>query len=407
MKYNPKINEEATEHFGFGSIHPLMPEFLVQGCLEVIYRLEQHLCEIAGMKRATLQPAAGAHGELTGVMLMKAYHQHRGNAHKTVMLIPDSAHGTNPASAALAGFDIVEIPSDARGNVDMEALNKALNDNVAGIMLTNPSTLGLFEENILEIAEKLHALDALLYYDGANLNAVMGYARPGDMGFDVLHYNLHKTFSTPHGGGGPGAGPVAVNEKLVPYLPTPTVEFRDGHYFLNEDAPLSIGPMMPFYGNFGVLLRAFTYILTMGGEGLKRVSEDAVLNANYVAARLKGHWTLSHDRLCMHEFVLNNSDKAAKGFPTLSIAKRLLDYGVHPPTVYFPLIVKEAMMIEPTETESRETLDMFVDLLETIRAEMETAPDLIKQAPTTTVVRKLDEVGAAKNPVFRYRPAIS
>ncbi len=403
MKYNPKINEEAVSQYGFAGLHPLLDDELAQGCLEVIHKLEKWLCEIAGMKRATLQPAAGAHGELTGNMLIKAYHRAKGNLHKKKMLIPDSAHGTNPASAALCGFEVVELPSDERGNVDMAKFREALGEDVAGIMLTNPSTLGLFEENILEIAERLHEVDALLYYDGANLNAVMGYCRPGDMGFDVMHFNLHKTFSTPHGGGGPGSGPVAVNEKLEPFLPVPVVEEDGGRYRLNYDRPQSIGRIMPFHGNFGVMLKAFVYIFMLGGEGLKRVSEDAVLNANYLMARLKERYRVAYDRVCMHEFVVSNTDKAAKGAPTLAIAKRLLDYGIHPPTVYFPLIVKEALMIEPTETETKETLDRFVEVMFRIADEIEDSPELLQEAPVNTPVRRLDEVRASRKPVFRYR----
>ncbi|MDZ7814743.1 MAG: aminomethyl-transferring glycine dehydrogenase subunit GcvPB [Planctomycetota bacterium] len=405
MKYNPKINEEIAANCGFGALHPLMPEYLAQGALEVMFRLEKALCEISGFKHATLQPAAGAHGELTGIMLIKAYHRYHGKTNKNVMLVPDSAHGTNPASAVLAGYKIVELPSDDRGNVDIQAFRGALNDDVAGIMLTNPSTLGLLEENITEIANSLHERDALLYYDGANLNAVMGYARPGDMGFDVMHFNLHKTFSTPHGGGGPGSGPVAVNEKLVPFLPVPTVEHRDDHYFLNYDVPMSIGPLMTYYGNFAVMLRALVYILRNGAEGLKRVSEDAVLNANYVMQRLKEvGYTPSFPRRCMHEFVLNNSDKAKKGARTLDISKRLLDFGIHPATMYFPLIVKEAMMIEPTETESRETLDNFIEVMAQINREIDDNLDLLTQAPHNLPVKRLDDVRASREPVFRYKP---
>ena len=403
MKYNPKINEEACNLYGFGGLHPLLPDEMAQGALEVIYRLERYLCEIAGMKRATLQPAAGAHGELTGVMLIKAYHKHKGNDKKKKMLIPDSAHGTNPASAALAGFEIVEIKSDARGNVDMNAFRSAIDDETAGVMLTNPSTLGLFDENIVEIARLLHEVDALLYYDGANLNAVMGYCRPGDMGFDVIHYNLHKTFATPHGGGGPGSGPIAVSKRLEPYLPIPVVELKDGKYLLDYERSMTIGRLLPFNGNFAVMLRAFVYILSVGGEGLKAVSEDAVLNANYLRVKLAKRYTVAFDRVCMHEFVLNNSDKAEKGAPTLAIAKRLLDYGIHPPTIYFPLIVKEAMMIEPTETESLDTLDRFVNVMMQIADEIETNPELLQEAPVNTPVRKLDEVRASRKPVFRYQ----
>ena len=402
MKYNPKINEEIAGIEGFTSVHPYQPEESAQGCLRVLYEMDRMLSEITGMDRVSLQPAAGAHGELAGLMIIRAYHQSRNDTARTKIIIPDSAHGTNPASAAAAGFDVVEVKSDARGGVDLEALRQAADSNTAGLMLTNPNTLGLFDENIKEIAQIIHDAGGLLYYDGANANAIMGICRPGDMGFDVVHLNLHKTFSTPHGGGGPGSGPVGVKKALVPFLPAPVVEFENNRYRLDEDRPQSIGRVKAFYGNFGVILRAYAYIRTMGPDGLKRASETAVLNANYLMHRLKDDYALPYDRICMHEFVLSNEKQEKNGVRTLDIAKRLLDFGYHPPTVYFPLIVHEAMMIEPTETESRETLDAFADALLTIAQEAESEPEKVRNAPYTTVISRLDEVKAARNPVLTY-----
>ncbi len=401
MKYNPKINEDIARLPGFTQLHPYQSEETVQGALEMMAELSAALAEITGMEQVTLQPAAGAHGEFTGLMIMKAYHEHRGDSKRTKIIVPDSAHGTNPASAAQAGFEVVEIKSHADGSVDIDSLKAALNDEVAGLMLTNPSTLGLFETNIKVIADLVHEAGGLLYYDGANMNAIMGITRPGDMGFDVVHLNLHKTFSTPHGGGGPGSGPVGVRKDLVDFLPVPVVVKQSDRYALDYDRPLSIGKVKSFYGNFGVVLRAYAYVLAMGGEGLKAASEMAVLNANYMKEKLKKHYYLPIDRICMHEFVLSGLGKDSQ-VSTLDIAKRMLDYEYHPPTIYFPLIIKEAMMIEPTETESVETLDAFVDTLIKIAEEAKTNPELLKSAPYNTQVRRLDEVKAARSPVLKW-----
>jgi glycine dehydrogenase subunit 2 len=400
MKYNPKINEDTAGLEGFTAVHPYQDQDTVQGCIRILFEMDKMLSEITGMDRFTLQPAAGAHGELTGLMIIKAYHMHRGDAGRTKIIVPDSAHGTNPASAAMAGFETIEVKSDERGGVDIEALKSAAGPDIAGLMLTNPNTLGLFDENIKEIAKIIHEAGGLLYYDGANANAIMGICRPGDMGFDVVHLNLHKTFSTPHGGGGPGSGPVGVKKDLVPFLPVPLAEYDGSRYSLNYDCPLTIGRVRSFFGNFGVILRAYAYIRTMGPEGLRKVSENAVLNANYLMHRLKGHFELPFDRTCMHEFVLSYKGNKDTGVRTLDIAKRLLDFGFHPPTVYFPLIVHEALMIEPTETESMETLDVFADTLISIAEEAEKDPEKVKNAPYKTYVSRLDEVKAARNPVL-------
>lgn len=404
MKYNPKLNEYVSRMDGFLKTHPYQPEETVQGSLELMYNLDQMLSEITGMERVSLQPAAGAHGEMTGLMIIKAYHQHRGDAKRTKMIIPDAAHGTNPASATVVGFDVVEVKSDARGGVDLNALKELMSDEIAGLMLTNPNTLGLFEENIQEISRMIHEAGGLLYYDGANANAIVGITRPGDMGFDVVHLNIHKTFSTPHGGGGPGSGPVGVKKDLVPFLPKPLVEYRDGRYFLDDDRPLSIGKVKAFYGNFNVMVKAFAYIMSMGGDDLKHMSEVAVLNANYIAAKLKDLYLLPYDRICMHECVLSGQNQKNKGVSTLDIAKRLLDFGYHPPTIYFPLIVHDALMIEPTESESKETLDEFIDVMRQIAHEVDTDPEMVKSAPHNTVVGRLDEAAAARNPVLRWKP---
>ena len=402
MKYNPKINEDVAGLEGFTCVHPYQQADTVQGCLHIIYEMDKLLSEITGMERFSLQPAAGAHGELTGLMVIRAYHQSRGDIARTKIIVPDSAHGTNPASAVLAGFEVVEVKSDARGGVDLEALRLVAGTDTAGLMLTNPNTLGLFDENIKEIAAIIHEAGGLLYYDGANANAILGICRPGDMGFDVVHLNLHKTFSTPHGGGGPGAGPIGVKKELVPFLPVPMVELDNSKYILDFDRPHTIGRVKSFYGNFGVILRAYAYIRTMGPDGLRKVSETAVLNANYLMSKLKDQFIVPYDRTCMHEFVLSGERQADKGVRTLDMAKRLLDFGYHPPTIYFPLIVHESMMFEPTETESRETLDRFADTMVKIAIEADQEPDIVRNAPYNTVVTRLDEVKAARTPVLKW-----
>lgn len=402
MKYNPKRNEKVAGLSGFTSIHPYQAEETVQGALELMYRLQKELEEITGMDQVSLQPAAGAQGELVGMMMIRAYHESRGEK-RTTVIVPDSAHGTNPASAAVAGFKTITIKSNEQGGVDVQALRQAIGPDTAALMLTNPSTLGLFEENIVEIAQIVHDAGGLLYYDGANANAILGYTRPGDMGFDVVHLNLHKTFSTPHGGGGPGAGPVGVKSNLIPFLPVPIVEYKEGSYRLNYDCPQSIGKVKGFYGNFGILLRAYAYIRTMGPEGLKRVAEDAVLNANYMMRRLQPYYDLPFDRICKHEFVLSGKRQKQSGVKTLDIAKRLLDFGFHPPTIYFPLSVEEAIMVEPTETENVDTLEAFIQAMIQIAEEAEQNPDKVKHAPHNTVVNRLDETKAARHPILRYR----
>ena len=404
MKYNPKINEDMARLSGFANVHPLQREDCIQGSLQLLYELDKALCEIAGMDRMTLQPAAGAHGELTGLMLIKAYHEKRGDTKRDKIIVPDSAHGTNPATASMAGYKAVEVKSTADGIVDVEDLKKVIGDgdDIAGLMLTNPNTLGLFEKHIVEMAELIHDAGGLLYYDGANANAIMGHARPGDMGFDVVHFNIHKTFSTPHGGGGPGAGPVGVKEHLVEFLPTPLVEKDGERYFLDYDYPNSIGKVKDFYGHFGILVRAYTYILTMGRDGLKKASEMAVLNANYLLSQLKDDYYLPIDTIYKHEFVLGGLKGEQLEVRTLDIAKRLLDFGFHPPTVYFPLIIREALMIEPTETESKETLDEFAKAMKQIAEEARRDPEILKEAPHDTIVRRPDEVRAARNPVLKY-----
>jgi glycine dehydrogenase subunit 2 len=401
MKYNPKINEDMASNPHFSNIHPYQPEATVQGALELMYNLERKLAEIVGMDGFTLQPAAGAHGELTGLMIMKAYHESRGEKNRTKIICPDSAHGTNPASAAVAGFDVIEIKSDENGAVDLENLKAVLGNDTAGLMLTNPSTLGLFETNISEIAKLVHEAGGLLYYDGANTNAIMGITRPGDMGFDVVHLNLHKTFTTPHGGGGPGSGPVGVKKDLIPYLPVPVIEKAEDGYTLNYDRPLSIGKIKSFYGNFGIVVRAYTYILTMGAEGLKKASEAAVLNANYIKEKLKDYY-LALDTVCKHEFVLAGLKEHGAGISTLDVAKRIIDYGYHPPTIYFPLIVDSAIMVEPTETESVETLDSFIDAMISIAGEAEENPETVKNALSTTAISRPDEGKAAREPVLKF-----
>ncbi|MDD3705483.1 MAG: aminomethyl-transferring glycine dehydrogenase subunit GcvPB [Clostridiaceae bacterium] len=402
MKYNPKINEDMAALGGFANIHPIQPQATVQGALELMYELDGMLSEISGMDRVSLQPAAGAHGELTGLMIIKAYHENRGDKKRNKIIVPDSAHGTNPASAAVAGFEIVEIESDEHGAVDLDKLKAVLNDDIAGLMLTNPSTLGLFETNIKQIADLVHEAGGLLYYDGANTNAIMGIARPGDMGFDVIHLNLHKTFSTPHGGGGPGSGPVGVKSELVKFLPVPVIEKKGDAYILDYDRPESIGKVKSFYGNFGVAVKAYAYILSMGGEGLKDVSRKAVLNANYMMSKLKKYYELPMEQVCKHEFVLSGLLENDNDITTLDVAKRLLDYGYHPPTIYFPLIVSNAIMIEPTETESPETLDSFIDIMIKIAEEAKENPDILKTAPHDTPVRRIDEAKAARSLILKW-----
>ncbi len=401
MKYNPKVNEFLSSLEGF-NIHPNCDDNLAQGSLKLMYNLQKALLEVTGMDAITLQPSAGAHGEMTGMMIIKKYFDSIGEKNRTKVIIPDSAHGTNPASAKMAGFDIVEIKSNSKGQVDIEALKAVLNKDVAAIMMTNPNTLGIFEEGVKEISDLMHANGSLLYYDGANFNAIMGWTNPKLMGFDVVHLNLHKTFSTPHGGGGPGAGPVAVVERLKDYLPTPVVEFDGEKYYRNYNLQHTIGSVKDFYGNFSVLVRAYTYILMMG-KNLKNASENAVLNANYLKEKLKKYYDLPYDEPCMHEFVLTGEkQKHENGVSTLNIAKALMDGNTHPPTVYFPLIVHEAIMIEPTESESKEKLDEFVETMIQIAQESKTNPEKILSAPHTTPVKKIDEVTAARKPDLKY-----
>jgi glycine dehydrogenase subunit 2 len=401
MKYNPKVNEDLARLPGFAHLHPYQPEELAQGALELMYNTQQYLAEIGGMEAISLQPAAGAHGEYTGMMIIRACQESRGEQ-RTKVIVPDSAHGTNPATAALCGYQVVQVKSDARGGVDVQALRQAMDNQVAALMLTNPNTLGLFDENILEIAQIVHEAGGLLYYDGANANAILGIARPGDMGFDVVHFNLHKTFSTPHGGGGPGSGPVGVTAQLEPFLPKPVVSLKQGKYYLDYDRPQSIGKVRSFYGNFGVVVRAYAYMLALGGTGLKEVSQHAVLNANYLMHKLEQDYHLPYPQTCMHEFVATAKQQKEKGVHTLDIAKRLLDFGYHPPTIYFPLIVEEAMMFEPTETESKETLDKFIATMVIIAREVEQTPELVKQAPHNTPIGRPDEAAAARKPVLNY-----
>jgi glycine dehydrogenase subunit 2 len=430
MKYNPKVNEVACRLPGFANSHPLTDSHAVQGSLILIYELQEFLKEIGGFAGVSLQPSAGAHGELTGILMMRKYLMERGEDHRTVVLVPDSAHGTNPATTTMSGLQVVELASDDRGNVDTDDLRAHIakhGDKLVGLMLTNPNTLGLFDEHTMEMCSLVHQAGGLVYGDGANLNAIMGIVKPGDLGFDVMHFNLHKTFSTPHGGGGPGSGPVGCSQALVPYLPGPIAalcecdddcecggacEYHDHEH--DDEGPAtcvhlvmpehSIGRVKAFYGNFGVLVRAYTYIRMLGAEGLRAVSEHAVLNANYLQARLKGIYPIPHgDRICMHEFVAQGRIEGAPDVHTLDIAKRLMDYGhAHPPTIYFPLIVPEALMMEPTETETKETLDQFVDDLTQIAEEARTNPDLLHNAPHRTPVRRLDEVRAARDPILRW-----
>lgn len=401
MKYNPRVNEEVTKYEGFCNLNPNQDDEDSQGSLELLYKLQEALKIITGMDAVTLQPMAGAHGELTGMMIIKKYFEKQNDFRKKV-IIPDSAHGTNPASAVMAGFDIVEIKSNEKGLVDIEELKKVLDKDTAAIMMTNPNTLGLFEEEILEISKIMHNNGSLLYYDGANLNAIMGYTNPKIMGFDVVHMNLHKTFSTPHGGGGPGAGPVGVVEKLAEFLPVPVIEKQNDKYIRNYKKENTIGKVASFYGNFGVLIKAYTYILMLGRD-LRKVSEDAVLNANYLKEKLKKYYKLAYETKSMHEFVLTTENLHDTGVNTLKIAKRLMDYDIHPPTVYFPLIVHEAMMIEPTETESKEVLDNFIDVMIKIMKEIEIEPTNFDNYPSKTVVKKVDEVQAARQLNLKHK----
>jgi glycine dehydrogenase subunit 2 len=408
MKFNPKLNEWAARLPGFAGLHPLAPDEAAQGTLQLLWELEQALAEISGMDAVTLQPAAGAQGELTGILMIRAYHRSRGELERDEVLVPDSSHGTNPATASMAGFKTITVPSAADGGVDLAAFRAALGPRTAAVMITNPSTLGLFEARIGELLDAVHAAGALAYMDGANLNAIMGRFKAGEAGFDVMHFNVHKTFSTPHGGGGPGAGPVGVGATLLPFLPSPRVlREPDGTFRLERqgERPTSIGRMRSYVGNTGVLVRAYAYIRAHGGSGLREVSEDAVLAANYLKHRLAGTYDIPYDRPCKHEFVAAASTiKRETGVRTLDIAKRLIDHGFHPPTIYFPLIVDEGMLIEPTETESVETLDAFADALVAIAREAHETPDVVHEAPHTAPVRRLDEAAAARQPNLRWRP---
>lgn len=404
MKYNPKINERIAGFPGFNATHPEQPQSAAQGNLQLLHNLGKYLCELFGLDEISLQPAAGAQGELTGMMLIRAYLVKRDNNPRKKILIPSSAHGTNPASAALCGYQVVEISSNEKGCLDIQALQNAMNEDVAALMLTNPNTLGLFEEEIGKIAEVLHAKGGLVYLDGANMNAIVGVARPGDFGIDVMHLNLHKTFSTPHGGGGPGAGPVLVKSHLEPFLPIPRIVNNDGVCHLDSNFPDSIGKVHSFYGNFKILARAYTYLLAYGSDHIRNVAEHSVLNANYVKAQLKDTYHLPYDRPVMHEVIFSDKVQNKYDVRTLDIAKRLMDYGFHPPTIYFPLIVPGAMMIEPTESESMETLDSFVSAMKQIAQEAETQPDLVRNAPYTTKITRLDEAEAARKPILRWKP---
>jgi glycine dehydrogenase subunit 2 len=401
MKYNPKINEVVARFPGFSLLHPLASRELIQGALELLHELERWLAEISGMDDITLQPAAGAQGELTGLMVIRAFLASQGNPRKKI-IVPDTAHGTNPASSALCGYDVIQISSNDRGMIEARKVEEVMNEEVAALMLTNPNTLGIFEKNIQAIADIVHKRGGLVYLDGANLNALMGIAKPGDMGVDVLHINLHKTFSTPHGGGGPGAGPVGVKAFLRDYLPVPRIVRRNDHYELEEDCPSSIGRVRSFFGNFGILVRAYTYLISLGSDGLEETSRMALLNANYLRKKLEGTFHLAYSEPCMHECVFTDRLQQKHGVTTLDIAKRLLDYGFHPPTIYFPLVVSGALMIEPTETESRETLDAFADAMISIAREIKENPRLVKGAPHSTPVGRLDEARAARKPVLRW-----
>ena len=402
MKYNPAINEETSSLPGFAGVHPLQPQATAQGCMEVLWKAEEQLCQVTGMDAMTFQPAAGAHGEYTGVLLIKAYHQSRGDTARNKIIVPDSAHGTNPATAAMAGYKVVNVPSGADGCVDLEALRKVVGPDTAGLMLTNPNTVGLFDKNILEITKIIHDAGGLNYYDGANLNAVMGTARPGDRGFDVVHLNLHKTFSTPHGGGGPGSGAVGCKNILKPFLPLYHV-VKEGEGFAFENQPQSIGSVKEFYGNFAVVVRALTYVLNLGMAGLREASQMAVLNANYMRVKIAPYCKIATEGICMHEFVMTLKEILKEtGVSAKDVAKAMLDYGMHPPTMYFPLIVEEALMVEPTETESIETLDAACDAIISILKQAKSDPEQVKSTPHTTPIGRPDEVTAARSPKLRY-----
>jgi glycine dehydrogenase subunit 2 len=402
MKYNPKINEALANFPGLSELHPYQPLSRTQGILHILYQTARILEEISGMDTVSLQPAAGAHGELTSMLMIRAYFEDR-REKRDKILIPDSAHGTNPSSSSLAGFKVTKIDSNPEGEVDLKCLSRNMDEKVACIMLTIPNTLGLFEKNILDMAEIIHSRGGLVYLDGANLNALMGITRPGDFGVDIMHFNLHKTFSTPHGGGGPGSGPVGATNKLAPYLPVPTIEKKENDYWLNYQRPKSIGKVRSFYGNTRVAIKAYCYLRILGKEGLRQVSEDAILSANYVRKKLENYYPSPYKGACMHECVLSAKDKKEKGVRALDIAKRLLDFGIHPPTMYFPLIVEEALMIEPTETESKETLDAFIDALVQISGEIEKNPSLVREAPHRTPILRLDEVKANRSLELRWK----
>ncbi len=408
MKYNPKLNDEIASLPGFSNVHPLQPEATVQGAIELLWELQEYLNEITGMAGCSLAPMAGADGELAGMLMTRAYHLDRGDAQRRNVLIPDSAHGTNPASAAMGGFNVVSLPSDSDGNTDLDALRNSVNDELAGLMITLPSTLGLFDTNILDVTRIVRDAGGIVYGDGANLNAIVGRVKFGDLGFDVIHSNLHKTFTQPHGGGGPGAGPVIAGPRLVDYLPTPVAARANGDddaRFSLDSPSKTIGRMGAFHGNFGALVRAWAYISTLGRQGIPQISQDAVINANYVLSQLKGHYDLPYDRTCMHEVVFSAANlKRSSNIRALDVAKRLIDYGIHPPTMYFPLIVDEALMIEPTETESKETLDHFIEVMKTIAKEAVEDPDLLRDAPHNTPNTRLDEARAARRPDLRWRP---
>jgi len=403
MKYNPRINEDMARLPGFAKAHPYQPEELSQGALQLMWELEQYLADVSGLDRVTLQPSAGAHGELTGLMMVRAYHASRGNPRSKV-LIPNSAHGTNPATSALCGYRVVPVKEGPRGVVEPKAVAEVMDEEVAAIMVTNPNTLGLFEEHIVEVAKIVHAKGGQVYCDGANLNSVMGISRPGDWGVDVIQINLHKTFSQPHGGGGPGAGPVALRKHLAPFMPVPTVEKKGNHFILDYQRPKSIGKVRAFAASFGVLVRSYTYIRSMGAAGLRRAAEVAILNANYILSQLKGVYDLPYDRHCMHECVFSDAVQARNNIHTLDIAKRLIDYGFHPPTIYFPLIVKGALMIEPTETESKETLDQFIAAMRRIAQEAQENPEMLRMAPHNPRVTRMNETKAAREPKLRWQP---